>query len=139
MHHTELPEINSGLAWTAAGFRGETAVRSYWTQVQGSLTTRFGKGSHEPIADPASNEPESPPHLDRNHGWSDGCHGRVGCVPCDEGVDNIRQGFRGVIEIIDCEKGQEGCEEGDEQPYVQGQFGWKLYKDGVAILAGSLV
>ena len=51
-------------------------------------------------------------------------------------MDDIRQGLPRGIEIIDCEKGQEGREEGDEQAQVQRQFGRGIHSDWTAVPFG---
>ena len=88
-----------------------------------SFTGLPGKGSGEPSENPASNEAKEFPHLDRHNRKSDGRQGGVAGVSCDEGVDNIRHGFRRVIDIKNGPDGQECCEEDDEKENVHGRFG----------------
>ena len=88
----------------------------------GLFTTPFGKGSGELFADPTSNQPGDLPGLDRHNRKSDGCQAGVASVSRDEGVDNIRRGFRGVIDIKNGPNGQECREEDDEKENVQGRF-----------------
>ena len=80
------------------------------------------KGSGEPFADPTSNQPGDLPCLDRHNRKSDGRQSGVTSVSRDEGVDNIRHGFRRVIDIKKGSDGQECCEEDDEKENVQGRF-----------------